>query len=156
MVLTWLLISLILLMAELTFSELTALMLLLGALSAAGLAAMGLPPVVQGLGFGVVALGMVAFLRPVLRHWLQPVESQLSTDGFVGQEARVLEAIGPDQPGRIKIHGEIWNASAYDALEPGEVVIITGIRNNFAEVVSRQALRPTGSQQLQTPEGEHK
>lgn len=144
MVLIWLLVGVSLLLAELMLTELTSLMLAFGAFAAAILAWMALPLLLQGLGFALVVLGSVVFLRPLLRHKIQPAESQLTADAFVGQEACVLEPITPDQQGRIKIHGEIWNASAYDNLPLGETVIITRIHNNIAEVVSKTALTVRG------------
>ena len=141
MIWIWLLLCAGLLLTELLLGEMTALMLCLGALAAVGIAAAGLGPLWQALVFGGVSLGMVVFLRPLMRHWLQPAETVMGTDGFVGQEAEVLDAISPARRGRVKLHGEIWNASSYEQIEAGEAVYITGLRDNCLDVVPHYALR---------------
>lgn len=140
MVWIWLLLSAGLLMTELLIGEMTALMLGFGALAAAVPAALGLGWPFQVLAFALVAPASLIFLRPLLRGWLQPPQTGLSTDGFIGQQAEVLEAISPERRGRVKLHGEIWNAFAYEAIGPGEPVIVTALRDNQLEVVSRAAL----------------
>jgi membrane protein implicated in regulation of membrane protease activity len=37
----------------------------------------------------------------------------------VGQTARVVEAIGPGKPGRVRFHGTTWRAETFD--EPFDV-----------------------------------
>ncbi|HEY9841483.1 MAG: NfeD family protein [Candidatus Sericytochromatia bacterium] len=144
----WLLLSGGLLMTELLFSDMTALMLSLGALAAAGAAALGLGWGFQGIIFALASLATVLFLRPILRNWLQPAHSGLSTDGFVGCQAEVLEAISAQSRGRVKLYGEIWNASSYEAIGPGEAVIITGLHDNCLEVVPCYALTEQAREQL--------
>lgn len=155
MALIWILLGIAMLFAELLFTDLTALMLALGAFAAAGLAFVGLPQAFQILGFTLAAAGLVLFLRPGLRNRIQPPESYHSGDGvFLGQEAEVFEAIEPERDGRIKIHGEIWNASSLDTIAPGEHVIITRLHNNIAEVVPTRALKAQSLLRIRAREGE--
>jgi len=136
----WLCTALGLLLLELISGEMTALMLSMGALIAMICAALGLDWPWQVAACGVSALAAVFFLRPLLRDWIQPASIGLSTDGFVGQSGQVIESLSPGQRGKVKIHGEVWNAIAYDAIPAGQTVMITRIQNNCMEVVAESAL----------------
>ncbi|MGV3526044.1 MAG: NfeD family protein [Candidatus Sericytochromatia bacterium] len=152
MIWIWLAVMGLLLMLEMHLGEMTALMLALGAGSAALLAWAGTPFWMQGMGFAGVAISAVALLRPLCRRWLQPQHSTHGADAFVGQEARVLEAIPADGRGRVQIHGEIWSAHAYDDLPVGTRVTIVALANNLLEVIPSQALLPDTASWLQTPD----
>ena len=39
--------------------------------------------------------------------------------GMIGEPGRVIEAIAPGRPGRVETHGEIWRASADEAIGDG-------------------------------------
>lgn len=152
MIWSWLAGMVLLLVLEIQLGEMTALMLALGAGMAALLAWAGAPVWMQGVGFAAVAVSAVALLRPFCRRWLQPQHSAHGADGFIGQEARVLEAIPADGRGRVQIHGEIWSAHAYDALPVDSRVTIVALSNNLLEVIPSQALLPESATWLQTPE----
>lgn len=136
----WLCTALGLLSIELISGEMTALMLSFGALVAMVFALLGLDWPWQVAACGLSALGAVFFLRPLLRDWIQPASIGMSTDGFVGQSGQVLESLAPGQRGKVKIHGEVWNAIAYDVIPVGESVMITRIQNNCLEVVAESAI----------------
>ncbi len=136
----WLCAALGLLLIETITGEMTALMLSFGALVALICTFLGLGLAWQIAGCGVSALAAVFFLRPLLKNWIQPESIGLSTDGFVGQSGQVLESLAPDQRGKVKIHGEVWNAIAYDVIAVGETVMITKIQNNCLEVVAESAI----------------
>lgn len=140
MVWIWLGLAFTLFFAELMLGEMTALMLSFGAALAWQSALMGFSWPVQVGVFGLGSLALVFFLRPALRDRLQPRSTGLSTDGFVGQSATILEEIVPGHKGKVKFHGEIWFATAYTAIPPGERVYITAIRDNCLEVVPEHEL----------------
>lgn len=158
MVWLWLLLFAGLVITELLLGEMTALMLACGALAAAATAAIGLSWPWQAASFGVFSLLMVLFLRPALRKLIEAPRHAAGTEGFLGQDGQVVEAISADGKGRIKIYGEIWNASCYEALDVGQFVTIAAIRDNCLEVVPRHALHPNENRfaelESQTAEGE--
>lgn len=132
-----------LIVTELFTGELTALMLALGASAALAAYGLGLDLYWQIAICALSSLLSLWLLKPVLYGWMQPEVTELSTEGFIGQDAQVLEAIAPGQRGRVKIHGEIWFATAYEAIPAGEPVTIVQIRNNCLEVISQAHLRPS-------------
>ena len=140
MVWVWLGLAFALFFAELMLGEMTALMLSFGAVVAWQMAVMGLSWPIQVGVFGLSSLALVIFLRPALRDRIQPRSTGLSTDGFVGQSATILEEITPGNKGKVKFHGEIWFATAYTPIPPGERVYITAIRDNCLEVVPEREL----------------
>lgn len=142
MVWIWLMLCAGLVISELMLGEMTALMLASGALAAAGTAALGLGWTWQAAAFGVFSLLMVLFLRPLLRRMMEVPRQAHGSEDFLGRDAEVIEAISAQGRGRVKIYGEIWNATCYEALAIGEPVTIAAIRDNCLEVVPRHALRP--------------
>jgi membrane-bound serine protease (ClpP class) len=49
------------------------------------------------------------------------------TAGMIGEPGRVIEAIGPGEPGRVETHGEIWRARAADSIAEGAAVRVTAV-----------------------------
>ena len=48
-------------------------------------------------------------------------------EGLIGETGRALDPIAPGAPGRVQVHGEIWNAVANDAIAGGDRVSVTHI-----------------------------
>jgi membrane-bound serine protease (ClpP class) len=51
--------------------------------------------------------------------------------GMIGENGRALSAIGPSAPGRVAVHGEIWDAAAAEPISEGarvRVVSVDGLR----------------------------
>lgn len=48
-------------------------------------------------------------------------------EGLIGEGGVALEPIGPGVPGRMRVHGEIWNARANEPIASGERATVTGI-----------------------------
>jgi membrane-bound serine protease (ClpP class) len=48
-------------------------------------------------------------------------------EGLVGEVAEVREAVAPDAPGKVFVHGEIWRATSPDALPAGAHARITAV-----------------------------
>jgi membrane protein implicated in regulation of membrane protease activity len=112
--LIWLIVAVVLLVVE-TFILTAALgMLGVAALVTAGLAALGLPVLVQFLAFTVTATIGVLLVRPMVkRRLLRPQLQRFGVEALVGKPAYVVsEVSGLD--GRVRIGGEEWTARAYD------------------------------------------
>jgi membrane-bound serine protease (ClpP class) len=48
-------------------------------------------------------------------------------EGLVGEIGRTLTAIGPDLPGQVTVHGEIWRAVSQQPLAPSTRVRVGAI-----------------------------
>ncbi|MEV6525707.1 NfeD family protein [Longispora sp. NPDC051575] len=103
----------------------------LGALLAAGAAAVGAPVWAQLIAFGIGSGLSLLLLRPVLtKHRLGRAGAiAVGVEAIEGSDAMVLRTVTADT-GMIKIGGEIWTARAYDAtqvIEAGEHVQVMKI-----------------------------
>ena len=109
----------------------------LAAVVAAGVAAVGLGPVVQLLVFVLGSIASVAVLRPIARgHLRMPPELRTGSDALVGAKAVVLQRVDMNG-GRVKIGGEEWSARTFfdeQVLEPGTRVEIAKIEGATALV----------------------
>jgi membrane protein implicated in regulation of membrane protease activity len=112
--LIWLVVAVLLGVAE-AFS-LTASLGVLGAaaLVTAGFAAVGLPLVLQFVVFAVTAMLGVVLVRPIaLRHLQQPQLARFGVDALVGKRAYVVREV-TDRDGLVRIDGEEWTARPFD------------------------------------------
>lgn len=115
----WLIVAVVLGIAEVTTLTLALGLVAAGALMAALVAALGLPLAVQLVVFaGASVAGLVA-VRPIaLRHVRQPPLLRSGTAALVGREALALTEVSR-HAGRVRIGGEEWSARSYD---PGTVI----------------------------------
>lgn len=110
----WVIIAAGLAAVEVFTLDLVFIMLAGGAVSAAGVAAADGNVALQIGVAVVVALVGLAGLRPVaLRHLRSTPEIRTGTAALIGQQALVLEDVGP-HAGRVKLNGEVWSARSYD------------------------------------------
>lgn len=107
-------------------------LLVVPALAAALLAALGVGAAVQLLVFVAGSAASVLVLRPIARrHLRMPSQLRTGTAALVGARAVVLERVDT-MGGRVRIGGEEWSARAFmddQVIEPGtrvEVVKIEG------------------------------
>ena len=84
------------------------------ALLAAGANALGLNMVVQGVVFGLGAVGSILILRPIaLRHLnKKPADYATNVEALTGAPAVALTEI-TDISGQVKLSGETWSAQSY-------------------------------------------
>lgn len=133
----WLGLAVLLGVVEVTTLDLTFAMLAAGALAGAATGLVTDNLLLQALVALVVAVAMLAVVRPVaLRHLRTPLAIRTGTDALVGKRALVLEAVD-GQDGRVKIDGEVWSARAYDpatSIEVGRHVEIMQIDGATAVV----------------------
>jgi membrane protein implicated in regulation of membrane protease activity len=137
MAVVWLVLAVVLAVAEGLTTTFVLLMFAAGALAAAGGAALGADLWLQVLLFAGVSLAALVGIRPALRRRmdLQHSESAMGLAAIEGTEALVIQDINENQ-GQIKIDGEIWNARPFDALQSFE----KGTRVRVIEVKGATAL----------------
>jgi len=113
----WLVLAVVLAVAEGLTTTFVLIMFAAGALAAAGGAALGAPLWAQALLFAGVSLAALIGVRPALqrrRGDAPDSREHLGLSAIEGVEALVIEDIGASS-GQIKIDGEIWSARPYDA-----------------------------------------
>jgi membrane-bound serine protease (ClpP class) len=77
-------------------------------------------PVVLAVAVIVLGLGRLALAA-------QRVHTDTGSEGLVGRHGVVLTPVGPDHPGQMSIHGEIWRAVSTTPVEPNQRVRVTAI-----------------------------
>jgi membrane protein implicated in regulation of membrane protease activity len=110
----WLILAVVLGVAEVF--TLTAVLGLLGvaALVTAGGAAVGLPPAVQLVVFAGTATAGLLVVRPIARrHAMRPQLERFGVDALVGRRAYALTDVTVRE-GTVRIGGEDWTARSYD------------------------------------------
>lgn len=132
--LLWIVLGVVLAVAEIFTTTLFLLMFAVGAFAAAGAAALGAPVGVQALVFAIVSALTVLVARPTIqRHRRSAVEAgeePFGVEAIEGATALVLEQVDADA-GMVKIDGELWTARSYDATQvfaPGDRVRVIQIR----------------------------
>ncbi|MCK4460127.1 MAG: hypothetical protein KAU52_10495, partial [Methanosarcinales archaeon] len=77
--------------------------------------------VVAILSAGIVVLGLGLVLKARVR---KPTTGQ---EELIGTTVRAETDIGPDSSGTVKVHGEIWRATAAGPVLRGETAVIVGV-----------------------------
>ena len=89
-----------------------------------------IPGVQVGLGFIVpMAIGFAAITLFLGRLAVksQRQRSVTGVDGMIGVSGRMHDAVGPDEPGNVDIHGEIWRAQSASQVAAGQPVRVTAV-----------------------------
>ena len=136
----WIVLGVVLAVAEIFTTTLFLIMFGVGAFAAAGAAALGAPVALQVAIFAVVSALSVAVVRPVVRRHARPAletgEQPFGVEALEGATAVVLEAVDAER-GMVKIDGELWTARSYDATRAyaeGERVQVIKVRGATALV----------------------
>jgi membrane protein implicated in regulation of membrane protease activity len=134
----WLGASALLAVAEMFSLDLILLMLAVGALAGMVTAAFDASIAVQFLAAAGTSIAMLALVRPNLVKRLHTgPDLRLGHGKLVGQQGVVTETLTSQNPGRIRLAGEIWSAQPYDdtlTIEPGETVEVFEIKGATAYV----------------------
>ena len=135
---TWLAVAVLLGVAEMFSLDLVLAMLATGAL-AGMLTSLATDAVaIQAVVALIVAVGMLAVVRPGLTRRLHTgPELRLGHGKLVGTQGTVTETVTALTPGRVRLAGELWTAQPYDetlSIEPGETVEVFEIRGATAFV----------------------
>lgn len=137
----WLIIAIVLSVAE-AFTLTAALGLLGGAaLITSGVAALGLPLPLQLLVFAAIATGALVVLRPIAaRHMRRPSVERFGVDALAGRSAFVVNEV-TSRAGTVRIGGEEWTARPLDdalVIPAGVVVDVLQIDGVVAVVYPRE------------------
>lgn len=134
----WLGLGALLLVGEAFSLDLIMLMLGVGAFGGAVTAAFTDNLVIQAVVAAVVAISMLAVVRPGLARRLHGgPELVLGVQKLIGERSVTRSRITSTTPGQIKIDGELWTAQPYDeslVIEPDTPVEVLEIRGATAYV----------------------
>lgn len=138
----WLILGLVMILAELVSGEFVLLMLGGGALVAAGASALVDNVWVGVLVFAVSSVLLLFAVRPALRRRLDRSvdHSPMHHNALVGESAVVTTRID-GHGGRVRIGGDLWSAKAHDGaqvIEEGERVTVVDIAGATALVVAQR------------------
>ena len=134
--LIWFLVGLILLLAEFAIPGLIVLFFGIGAWIVSVVCLVAAPSLNVQL---LIFIGSSVLSLVLLRSWLKGMflghvtaEQDLSQDlnDFIGERALVVQAIAPNRPGKVELHGTNWTAEA-DA----EIAVETAV-----EVIAKENL----------------
>jgi membrane protein implicated in regulation of membrane protease activity len=136
----WVIVAVILGVAEVMTTTLALGLVAIGALAAALAGGIGGNAVIQLAVFVVVSLAGVGLVRPVLMRRLHKRPAlRTGTDALVGRTGLVLADVSPHS-GRIRIGGEEWSARPYDetsVIPAGKTVDVLQIKGAMALVHPR-------------------
>lgn len=133
----WLVAGLLLIAAEVLSSDFVLIMLGVGALVAAGSAALGASLWVEVAAFAGASLALITVARPMLKRRLHTAHVPTNAEALVGNKAVVVSRIDA-HGGKIKLNGELWSARAFyeiEVLEPGQEVTVMKISGATAVVM---------------------
>ncbi|MDT7728054.1 MAG: hypothetical protein QOI21_4630 [Actinomycetota bacterium] len=134
--LIWLILGLVLIVAEVISGDFVLIMLGVGALFGAGSAALTGNVYIDVAVFAVTSIGLIFGVRPVLkRRFLGGHGVLTNSDALIGARAVVLSKVDISD-GRVKLAGDTWSARALhegESHEPGASVTVVEI--NGATVI---------------------
>ncbi|GIE35960.1 membrane protein [Actinoplanes italicus] len=130
----WVVLAVVLAIAEAFTATILVVFFAAGALAAAGAAALGADLLVQVIVFAIVSGVSVAALRPVILRHARPAletgERPFGIEAIEGSRGTVIDEVTGDR-GMVKIDGELWQARSVDDREtfaPGERVRVVRLR----------------------------
>jgi membrane protein implicated in regulation of membrane protease activity len=136
----WIILAVALAIGEVFTATFLIVMFAVGALAAAGVAALGAPILLQVIVFAIVSGLSVGALRPIImkhaRSALESGDMPFGIEAIEGTHATVLEEVDGER-GMIKIDGEMWQARSFDGNEkylPGERVRVVKVHGVTAIV----------------------
>ncbi|TWP50501.1 NfeD family protein [Lentzea tibetensis] len=139
--LIWLVVALVLAIAEILTLTAVLGLFAVAALVTAGTAAIGVPVAGQLIAFAVVSAAGVVLVRPwAHRAMLEPRLERFGIDALVGSSAHVLQEVS-GHAGLVRIGGEEWSARAYDdsiVIPAGATVDVLQINGSIAVVYPRE------------------
>lgn len=129
-IILWLVLFIVLVVAELSTLQLISVWFALGSLGALIAAACGASFWIQILVFVVISTLFLILTRPILKKFIfkQPVPTNSELD--IGKTAKVIEAIDNLKlTGRVNLNGVTWTARSSDgnSIGEGETVVVDKI-----------------------------
>lgn len=135
--LVWLIVALVLMVAEVLSGDFVLLMLGFGALAGAASASLTGSPLIDVLVFAASSAGLIWIARPALkRRFLHGPGVKTGVEALIGAHAIVLSTVD-GHSGRIKIGGDVWSARSFVEgvrIEPGTKVTVVEIAGATAVV----------------------
>lgn len=153
----WLVLILILVLAETLTTALVCIWFCAGAL-VAFLVALFWPGayVAQAVAFLLVSVLMLVLLRPAARRLMGKHRAKTNAEAQVGQTAEVTQAVQPHTHGRAKLGGVEWIAIADTTLQPGtlcRVAAVEGTKLRLTPLPEDQQPAPTAKEKPCSPAG---
>jgi membrane protein implicated in regulation of membrane protease activity len=144
----WLIVAVVLAIAEVTTLTFVLGMLAGGAAAAAAAAAAGAPEIIDVVVFGAVSALLLTLVLPAARrHRHTPAKIRTGTARLIGTRAMALSDITTADGGRVRIGGETWTARPYDEgllIPAGQWVDVLAI-DGVTAVVHPTTLPVTGT-----------
>lgn len=135
----WIVLGVVLAIAEAFTATLFIIFFAVGALAAAGVAALGAPLLLQVIVFALVSGLSVGALRPIIiehaKSAFETGEQPIGMEAIEGGHGTVLEEVDADR-GLIKIDGEMWQARSFD----GNEIYLPGERVRVIKVIGATAI----------------
>jgi membrane protein implicated in regulation of membrane protease activity len=152
----WVVIAVVLLVAEATTSAFVAVYFGLAALVTAAVAAAGLGTPVQLIAFAILSVGSLLLTRPALKRAAgRTAAIRTGVDAMQGRIGVVTRAIAELEPGQVKVGGETWTARCYydeEAIPAGSRVEVVKVEGVTALVIP--APSPRGDSTLEQGESD--
>lgn len=126
----WIVIAVVMAIAEAATVQLVSLWFVGGALGAIVVTLLGGALWLQILVFALVSLALLLLLRPLLRKYMHKGIVQTNVDALIGRKALVIERIDNlHATGRIQLDGTDWTARSVNdtVIEVGSEVVIRSI-----------------------------
>lgn len=137
--LIWLIVGVVLIVAEVLSGDFVLVMLGVGALAGAGSAALTGNAFVDVAVFAVASVGLLVLARPALkRKFMVGPGVKTNTEALVGARALTLSTVDA-HGGRVKLAGDVWSARSIaegQVIEPGTTVTVVEISGATAVVSS--------------------
>jgi membrane protein implicated in regulation of membrane protease activity len=138
--LVWLILGIVLIIAEVVSGDFVLIMLGLGALFGAGSAALTGNTLIDVAVFAITSVGMLVLARPALkRRFLAGPNIRMHTDALIGARAVVLSTVDFES-GQVKLGGDVWSARSmsqdHPPIAPGTSVTVVEISGATAVVAA--------------------
>ena len=75
----------------------------------------------------VIAIAYITLGRRYIHRWVQVSKSKTNVDAIIGKRGVVLQAIGRNADGLVKVANEQWRARAQEDVAEGEEIVVTGV-----------------------------
>ncbi len=153
----WVVIGVVLLVAEATTSAFVAIYFGLAAIITAAIAAAGLDLPIQLLAFAVLSGGGLLLTRPALKRAAGKATGiRTGVDAMPGRVGVVTRAIAGLEPGQVKVGGETWTARCYydeEAIPLGSRVEVVKVEGVTALVIPAPSPRGDSALEQGEPDG---
>ncbi|CAM3019362.1 NfeD family protein [Saccharomonospora xinjiangensis] len=133
----WLIVGLVLVAAETLSGDFVLVMLGMGALAAAGSAALSGNPILDVLVFAISSVALIVLARPALkRRLIAGTGVRTNIEALLGTRAVTMSVVD-STGGQVKLAGEVWSARSLteaEVIEPGTTVTVVEISGATAVV----------------------